>query len=263
MNQFAFYICTALILLLSACALKSVSSDHVWAIVKISYDPTTLKAEGGSCGTAFFISHTTFLTAHHLIETNTSSMFRPNGGYPNVRIFLANSHGDIIDDFSIVKRVPEYDLAIGRIGKPHPAVRVCPLEMNIDLGDEVYNIGFPTDQEIPNYTLRIKGQKLIVEHIRIKPYIQQGAVKAITSVTLRANDVNLQNKTVMIMNYSSRIGVSGGPLVSKRSGKVVGPMSFVIPREFDSSTPVVAIRMVDIKSLVDQEGQQDNPADKQ
>ena len=263
MNHLALYICTALILPLSAFASTSVSSDHVWAIVKMSYDPATLKAEGGSCGTAFFISHTTFLTAHHLIETNTSSLFRPNAGYPNVRIFLANSHGDIIDDFSIVKRVPEYDLAIGRIGKPHPAIRVCPLEMNIDFGDEVYNIGFPTDQGIPDYALRIEGQRLIVQRIRMKPSIQQGAVKTITPVTLRTNDVNLQDKTVLIINYSSRIGFSGGPLVSKRSGKVVGLMSFVIPREFDPSTPVVAIRMADIKSLVDQEGQQDNPADKQ
>jgi S1-C subfamily serine protease len=255
MNHFALYICTALILPFSAFASSSVSSDHVWAIVKISYDPATLKAEGGISGTVFFISDTTFLTAHHLIETNTSSLFRPNAGYHNVRIFLANSHGDIIDDISIVKRVPEFDLVIGRIGKPHSAVKVCPLEMNVNLGDEVYNIGFPTDQEISDYRLKIEGQRLIVQHIRMKPSIQQGVVKAIKSITLRANDVNLQDRMVLIMNYSSRIGFSGGPLVSKRSGKVVGLMSFVIPKEFDPSTPVVAIRMADIKTLVDHEGQ--------
>lgn len=262
MNHLALYICTALIFPLSAFASTSVSSDYVWAIVKMSYDPATLKAEGGTSGTAFFINDTIFLTAHHLIETNTSNLFTPNPGYPNVRVFLANSHGDIIDDFRIVERVPAYDLAVGRIGKPHPAIRVCPLQINIQLGDEVYNMGFPTDQGISDYSLKIEGQKLIVNRIRLKPSIQRGTVKAITQVSLRANDVNLQDKTVVIMNYSSRVGFSGGPLVSKASGKVVGLMSFVIPREFDSGTPVVAIRMADIKPLVARHGQRDKPNDK-
>ncbi len=109
----------------------------------------------------FFVNETTFVTAHHGNEA-TSAMLRPNAGYPNVRVFLANSRGDTIDDFWIVKRVPEYDLAIGRISKPHPAVRVCPLQMEIAPGDEVYNIGFPTDQDVPDYSLRIDGHKLVV-----------------------------------------------------------------------------------------------------
>ena len=259
MNDLALYICIALIFPLSAVASTSVSSDHVWAIVKISYDPATKKAEGGTCGTAFFINDTVFLTAHHFIETKTSNLFTPNSGYSKVRIFLANSRGDIIDDFRIVERVPDYDLAIGRIGKPNPAIRVCPLQLDIQLGNEVYNIGFPTDQGISDYSLKIEGQKLIVNRISPKPSIQQGIVKAIKQVSLSTNDVNLQDKTVAIMNYSSRTGFSGGPLVSKESGKVIGLMSFVIPREFDSGTPVVAIRMADIEPLVARYGHRDKP----
>ena len=261
MKQIALYLCCAVVLLPSLCRSQPVSSGHVWAIVKVSYDPTTLKAEGGSGGTVFFVNETTFVTAHHGNETN-SAMLRPNAGYPNVRVFLANSRGDMIDDFWIVKRVPDYDLAIGRISKSHPAVRVCPLQTEIAPGEEVYNIGFPTDQGVPDYLFRIEGHKLIVQRIRIKPFRQEGTVQAIKRVTVRANDVNLQGKTVAVLDYSSRVGFSGGPLVSRSSGKVVGLMSFVIPKEFDPRTPAVAIRMSDIEPFLESEGQPKDAGDK-
>jgi S1-C subfamily serine protease len=185
-------------------------------------------------------------------------MFRPNAGYPNVRVFLANSKGDTIDDFWIVERVPEYDLAIGRISRRHPAVRVCPLQTKLAAGDKVRNIGFPTDQGVSDYKLRIEGQKLIVQRISMKPAVQQGTVKAIKKATVRANDVNIQDKMVAILDYSSRVGFSGGPLVSRSTGKVVGLMCFVIPKEYDDRTPVAAIRMADIKPIIEKKGQ---PAD--
>jgi hypothetical protein len=250
----------------SLLSFQPVSSDHVWAIVKLSYDPATLKAEGGSCGTVFFVNETTFITAHHVTtypwNAPNLTVFTPNAGYPNVRVFLANSKGDTIDDFWIVKRVPEYDLAIGHISRPHPAVRVCPLQTEFAAGDEVYNIGFPTDQGVPDYLLRIEGQKLIVQQISMKPFMQQGTVKAIKKATVCRNDVNIQDKMVAVLDYSSRVGFSGGPLVSRSTGKVVGLMSFVIPKEFDSNTPVVAIRMADIESIIEQAGQPEDPGDK-
>jgi hypothetical protein len=231
-----------------------VSSDDVWAIVKVSYDPATLKAEGGSCGTVFFVNETTFITAHHGSEAN-STRLTPNAGYPNVRVLLANSRGDTIDDFWITARVPEYDLAIGHIGRPHPAVRVCPLQAKLAAGDDVYNIGFPSDQGVRDYSLRIDGQKLVVQRISMKPFVQQGTVKAIKMATVRANDVNIQDKTVAILDYASRVGFSGGPLVSRSTGRVVGLMSFFIPSEFDVNTPVVAIRMADIEPFIKEKGQ--------
>lgn len=261
MKQLALYLCFTLVVLLSPCTAQPVSSDHVWAIVKVSYDPTTLKAEGGSCGTVFFVSETIFVTAHHGNEAN-SARLRPNVGYPNVRVFLANSQGDTIDDFWIVKRVPEYDLAIGRIGRPHPAVRVCPLQTEIAPGDEVYNIGFPTDQGIPDCSLQIEGHKLVVQRIRMKPFTQEGTVKAIKKVTVRADDVNLQDKTVAVLDYSSRNGFSGGPLVSRSSEKIVGLISFVVPKEFNPRTPVVAIRMSDIEPFLERQDQQEDSGDK-
>jgi S1-C subfamily serine protease len=72
----------------------------------------------------------------------------------------------------------------------------------------------------------------------------------------------IQDKTVVIMNYSSRVGFSGGPLVSKESGKVVGLMSFMIHREVDSSASVVAIRMADIEPFAARLVQRDKPKDK-
>jgi hypothetical protein len=248
----AYFYFSALILI-SSCNSQPVSSTYAWAIVKISYDPATKKAEGGSCGTAFFINETTFVTAHHGNEVN-SAMLKPNAGYPNVRVFLANTQGDIIDDFLIVKRAPEFDLALGRIGKANPAVRVCELQTAISAGEKVYNIGFPTDQDIPDYSFLIEGQKLIIQRIRMNAAIQEGCIQAIRSVTINSNDVNLQDKMVAVLDHSSRIGFSGGPLVSKSSGKVIGFMSFVVPKEFDPQAPAAAIRMSDIEPFLAKEG---------
>ncbi len=262
MKQLASYL-VVVVVLLSSCTSQALSSDHVWTIVKLSYDPVTRKAEGGSCGSVFFVSETTFVTAHHGNELN-STILKPNAGYSRVRVFLANTKGDTIDDFWITKRVPEYDLAIGRISRPHSAIRVCPLQTELSVGDDVYNIGFPTDQGVPDYSLRIDGEKLIVQRISMKAFVQKGTVKAIERMSLNSESISLQGKTLAVLDYSSRDGFSGGPLVSRKTGKVVGFMSFVIPKKFDPNTQVVAVRMADIKSIIEEEEDQpEDPGDKQ
>lgn len=223
----------------------SVSSNHVWAIVKISYDPATLKAKGGTCGTVFFVNETNFVTAHP--TEIDSGLFVPNKGYPNVRVFLANAQGDTIEDFWIVSRAPEHDLAIGRVRTPHPHVLVCQPDSNVRPGDEVYNIGFPTNQ-VPDISLRMQGHKLIVEKIRISPSFQHGTIEAIMPLPPNAKDqVKIQNQPVIILNHSSTTGFSGGPLVARRSGKVVGMMSFVTPATAVRPEAVAAIPIANIQ----------------
>jgi len=221
-------------------------SNHVWSFVKISYDPKTLKAEGGSCATVFFVTSTIFVTAHHGLEVG-SERFKPSKGFPNVRVFLGNAKGDIIDDFWIEKRIPEYDLVVGRIREGCATVEVCELQRSIAQKDEVYNLGFPTDQSNRlNYTLSMEGDKLIVQRLQIQPAVQEGIVKATTNYSISAIDVKLTDKKVAFLSYTSRVGFSGGPLISKQSGKVVGMMSLVAPESDDSSKPAVAIRIADI-----------------
>jgi V8-like Glu-specific endopeptidase len=74
----------------------------VWAIFKISYDPITNQAEGGICGSAFFVKKRIFISAHHCFN---DSVFIPNKGYPKVKVFLVNDKGYIIDNIKIRKLV--------------------------------------------------------------------------------------------------------------------------------------------------------------
>jgi len=235
---------TALLLIVGCHSSPSVSSNHVWAIVKISYNPATLEAAGGSCGTVFFVNETNFVTAHHVVSSDTA-LFTPNKGYPNVRVFLANAQGDTIDDFWIVSRAPEHDLAVGRIRDPHPHVLVCPFDNSVNRGDAVVNLGFPSDQRLPGAVLRVRGHKLIVEQIQMAPDLQSGKVEVIRPESLQANDVKLRNQVVIILDHSSRDGYSGGPLVSRRSGRVVGLMSHLVPSDLRS--PAAAIPIADIQ----------------
>ena len=244
----------AVVALTSSSTASGVSFEHVWAMVKISYGPATTKAKGGSTCTVFFVNETTFVTSHHTNEVN-SAKWRPDAGYSNVRVFLVNHRGDIIDDFWFVRRVPEYDLAVGRIGKPHAAVQVASLQAEIAPGEQVYNIGFPESLDAFEPLLFREGHRLIVKRIGMKPATQEGTVRFVRKITFRSLDIDLQDKTVVVLDYSSRVGFSGGPLVSRKSGKVVGLMSFVVPKGITSGSPAVAIGIADIEALLGREGQ--------
>lgn len=244
---------TAVIALLgTSCKRESVSeSEFAWALVKISYDPNSMRMEGGVCGTVFFVNKRTFVTAHHC-----SQVFDPNQGYPKVKVFLIDQKGNIIHDIQITQHVPEYDLAIGKILTDTPSVGVCMASRRAVLGDSVYNIGFPTDQGLSlqrgfsECQFRIQNDNLIIDKIKVNQFKQSGTIEHIQPVTVHANDVTLDYKTTIGLDYSSRTGFSGGPLLEESSGKVIGMMSFLVPEQYDIRKPAMAIRIEDIARYV-------------
>jgi len=224
-------------------------NNVIWAIFKISYDPINNRpAEGGICGTAFFVKDRIFVSANHCFNKKS---FEPNAGYPKVKTFLVNENGCIIDNLKIRKLIPEYDLAIGEID--HPCKDIAPyiVEHEFNVGDIVYNIGFPTSKSLINHEFKIKDDQLIVENIHLRSFEQEGNVTNILPRTIRGNDVNLENKIVIELDHTSEEGFSGGPLLQKTSNKVIGMMSFLVPKTQDPHAPVAAIRMCDIMQFLD------------
>ena len=211
-----------------------------WAIIKVSYNPHTNQAVGGICGTAFFVSKNTFISAHHCFSNIT---FIPNQGFSKVKVLLANESGRIIENILIDKLVPEFDLTVGRLNSQEN-IDILPMESNFKIGDVVYNIGFPKDESLVKFNLRISKGKLKVDMVRVKAFQQSGTIISTPIVTITANDINITGKQVIKLSYTSRRGFSGGPLIF--GGKVIGMMSLVIPPEYDPSQPAMAIRMADI-----------------
>ncbi|OGS23227.1 MAG: hypothetical protein A2252_09080 [Elusimicrobia bacterium RIFOXYA2_FULL_39_19] len=218
---------------------------ETWAIIKVSYNPGTNQAAGGICGTAFFVSKNTFISAHHCFN---SPVFIPNPGFSKVKVFLTNESGRIIENIAIDRLVPEYDLTVGRLNNQENA-DVLPTESEFKVGDEVYNIGFPKDESLVKFNLKISNGKLKVDKVRVKAFQQSGTIKATPIAMLSSNDINITGKQVIKLSYTSRRGFSGGPLIL--GGKVIGMMSLVIPSEYDPAQPAMAIRMADISKYVD------------
>ncbi|TSA32807.1 MAG: serine protease [Porphyromonadaceae bacterium] len=218
-----------------------------WAIFKISYDPNTNMAEGGICGSAFFFKEQFFISAYHCFN---DSVFTPNKNFPKVKVFLVNNRGDIIDDIRIKKLVPEYDLAIGEVIQHDKNVIAYSLANDFNVGDSVYNIGFPTESLI-NYRIKIEKNNLFVENIILKEFRQNGEVEDILRITVNSNDVKLDNKLMIKLTYTSKLGFSGGPCLLKSSGKVIGMMSMLIPFEIDPKKPAMAVRISDILQFLE------------
>ena len=217
--------------------------DLVWAIFKISYDPFTGQAAGCVCGSVFFVKKQVFISANHCFN---DTVFIPNNGYPKVKVFLVNDRGYIINNVRIKKLVPKYDLAIGEIINYDKNVNTCSITVNFDIGDLVYNIGFPSDRSLVDYKIKIENNQLIFEKITLEKFQQDGRIEGVIRVTVNASDVKLNDKPMIKLSYSSTEGFSGGPLLLKSSGKAIGMMSLVVPSNVDPERPVMAIKMSDV-----------------
>lgn len=230
--------------------LKNQELDNIWAILKISYNPVTIEAQGGTCGTVFFINNKYFISANHCFD---NQIFNPNPGFPKVKLCLANEKGDIIEsiNFRIKKSIPDYDLAIGELINTDKNIVGCSIGEDCVAGDDVYNIGFPTDDKLVNYKLRIENDELVIENLNLRKSKQEGKVSKLVMSTVNANDIKLKDKLLIQLNYTSTVGFSGGPLISKSTGKIVGLMSLVVPKEIDVNQPAMAIRISDILPFIE------------
>ena len=227
--------------------------DGVFAILKISYNPFTRRAEGGICGTGFFYSPFNFITAYHCFNSNT---FIPNKGYKEVRIFLANESGKIIYNPKIYKQYPEFDLSIGRINSRNKNVKFLSLSdlprTNFKKIKSVYNLGFPARHHpLSKAEIQNHEEELIVNKVPLSLHTQRGHIKErVENFSINANDIKVKNKVAFILNYTSELGFSGGPLFDKSTSKVIAFMSLVIPENRDLDKPAVAISVENIKHLL-------------
>lgn len=204
----------------------------IWLIVRPHFLPTNDLKMVGICGTGFFIRKNIFITAYHVLN---ESSFLPNSQYFNNKIFLINSDGKKIEISArnIYKKSPEIDVVYIKTKEKSEFFKT---EIKYSDKDAVTNIGYPTEQ-----TAEILDKNLTIK----KQYTQTGKISVIfEKYSMNANDVKIKNKKVIILNYSSKQGFSGGPLFKKK--KVIGLMSHLYPQEKNA----VAISMCEIEKIL-------------
>ncbi len=232
--------------------------DKIFSIIKISYNLGHTRIQYGSCGTCFFINKQEFVTAEHCFNETS---FQPNPGLDHYKIFLAGENGKIILDPQIKNSYKDYDLAIGRVTEEVAYFSSDDfLEDKFLPGDEVFNIGFPEQETIRNFNYQFLNGRLIINNIVVESQKQKGKIDEIKKETYdRPNDrIRIVNKTLIILNYTSYTGFSGGPLFYKNTNQIIGFMSLLphghsIPinlRDRDVKNRVRAVPLFEIKHLL-------------
>lgn len=220
--------------------------EGVFAIIKVSYNPSTNEKVGGICGTCFFVNKEEFITAHHCFN---NTIFEPNIGYPKVDVFLSNGAGQVIHNPKIKKLHPDYDLSVGIVNGQVTSYFSGFSITNTLVGEGVYNLGYPNLRALKIRNLNIVDGKLAV-NIDLVIEKQEGIIEGMVNMTSNADDIRFENNRVIVLNYTSELGFSGGPLILSKTGQVTGFMSLVLPPKNDPLRRAIAIPISEIKQFL-------------
>ncbi|PCI21319.1 hypothetical protein COB64_00350 [Candidatus Wolfebacteria bacterium] len=210
--------------------------EKIWCIIRPNLENGEI-LNIGIMGTGFFVSENKFVTAHHLLN---ESVFVKNKLYNNDYIILQNILGNRIkiDLHNNINYYPDKDLTSIVFDEKFEYFE---MEENVNKNEEVKNLGFPSAHIKDLFS--IKNNKFNIN----KVVEQNGNIlEVINNFSSRSNDVNIEKKKVIVTNYASFIGFSGGPLLNKK-GKAIGMMSMLVPKGNDNlSGKVLAISICEI-----------------
>lgn len=189
--------------------------NNIWCVLRPNLSNTKIKSFG-IMGTGFFVSPQKFVTAYHLLQNKS---FVPNDNYNNNYIVLKNLLGNEIEVNleNNISYFPDKDLTIINFDQKYDFLE---LTIHYQNDEDIRNLGFPSESI----------NLLFDENSNLKQIFQQKGkiLKTVNDFSSRTSDVNIKNKKVIVTDYSSMVGFSGGPLIND-SGEVVGMMSMVMP----------------------------------
>ncbi len=183
-------------------------NNKVWIVLRPNY--TNGIYQIGICGTGFFIEPNKFITAYHVCN---ESSFSPDKNYNNNHIILLSPNNEIekifLNQCSFSK---EKDIAYIKTNKNYSYLEIGDGLLN----EDVYNIGYPgkNKEDLISNNLSIKEQRKTKGKI----------IEKSENYSVEFSNGCIRNKEVLIIDYLSEEGFSGGPLFN-RNNKVIGLMS--------------------------------------
>lgn len=218
-----------------------------FAILKLSYNnigDTTL--EGGICGSGFLIDSRTAITAHHVLNENT---FQPNTGYRSCKLWILTRLGSVITlERRHIVEFPEIDTSIIRIEKNGLTETIHPIfkEGGGEIG-MVEGLGH-TGNAMPSIKANWSSVSLIIERVDLQSVMcdQQGTILRKANLSVRSKDVNIENISGYEVSFGSRVGMSGGPLLSRDNREVLAMLSFGLPADAVEKTRTFAVAINEI-----------------
>lgn len=196
---------------------------------------------GGICGTGFFVDSLTALTAHHVLNKAT---FRPNSGFQHALLWIIPRNGQIHRlERSCVELHPEIDTTVIRCENPIPDVHICDFATrSIAVGTPVRGIGH-MGNAMPAVNAQWQGGEFQITSVNLERTVLDidGHVKRLLALHVNANDVKLQGVRSFELSFGSQVGMSGGPVIDRDNGEVLGLLSLGLPPDSNVKTETFAV----------------------
>ncbi|MBU4308200.1 MAG: serine protease [Nanoarchaeota archaeon] len=215
------------------------------AIFKLSYNKGIKDTVGGICGSCFFIDSNYIITANHILNKDN---FKPNDNYRYCQYWVL-SENFVYEIFpNYFKEFPETDLTIIKNLKENKKISSYKISKEYSLETECYNEGF-MKSDMPLLDCRWEENKIIIEKCNNLENLKkhsEGKILFIGKINLD-RDVKLKDKRIMCCAYGGHEGMSGGPLIKKDTGEVIGRMSFGLPPDKETKENLFAVSIEEIK----------------
>lgn len=221
-------------------------------ILKLSYNEINSDVVGGICGSCFFVDRERILTAYHVLNKKE---FVPNIGYLYCQFWVLIEPNIIIEiDKNQLFEYPEIDTVLVKMeneNKINIKYRNISTE-NIEANELCFNEGFISG-DMPNINANWTGNKLNISNFNYnnKDILGHGHIKSLAPLSINAPDVKLNNIKTFETSYGGRVGMSGGPLILKKSNEIIGLMSFGYPHTSMEKEFLYAIHIDEIISRIE------------
>lgn len=220
-----------------------------FAILKLSYNQACdSPLTGGICGSGFFIDSRTAIAAHHCLNDDT---FRPNAGFRHVLVWIITRSGSLRRiDRDVASLHPEIDTTIISLRDSMSNVQVYECAVGgVAPGLKVSGIGH-VGSAMPQINAEWRGSELVIQSASLAGAARDmvGSVKRSVTFDINKNDIKMHGVRGFELSFGSRVGMSGGPVVDRSTGKVLGMLSFGLPPDSILKTETFAVSIDEISS---------------
>ncbi len=223
-----------------------------FAIIKLSFNnPGDTNLTGGICGTGFFIDCNRAVTAHHVLNANT---FSPNAGYMHCYNWIITRKGRIVpiikDDAQFF---PESEITVISVDENAPTDEIyilddCSLEDGLSV-EAFGHIG----NAMPQIEASWNGPMLNITSACLDSNRcdADGTIIRSVNMCINARDIKLDGVNGFELSFPSRVGMSGGPVVSKKTNKAIGMLSLGLPADCDIKKSTFAVSSIEINRILE------------
>jgi S1-C subfamily serine protease len=252
------------LILVIAVAAASSSEKHSLGDFRDSVLPVSTNTsnpdDAASWGTAFVVdSKGTMLTADHVVRALQGIVAARSPEKVSLMVTAQQSNsrnlyqGDLV---TVVSENEDLDVAILRYSGPHDYIRLSPLELDdrtdIPVGESVQIVGYPSifpyeKNEAEAFTR--ETMPVLVFALQSNPIVtftQVGGITGLLTPPSEKTNWHMNTKEdFLTLDHPGAPGNSGGPVISARTGKVVGMFVRTHPLGYS-----FAVRAKDLKKVL-------------